>query len=460
MTPTGTPEGCDDGPRPDPRPEPEQSAEEQHQRQAPARGASPRHLASTALRAPLTAAAWRETFFIASGLPVALVTSTTVLTLASVALALLPTTVLALPFLAALYWCGRRFTGWQLARFRALLGVDIPPPPPAERQPVWWRSVWVATKSAGNWRRLAYHALSLLVDGLGCTIVLGLWLAGVVFGTIALWSWAWPAGYGLFGYSVHGVGRIVALTVCGLAALLLAPWAAQAAVRLNVALAHGLLSLSGKDQLTRRVETLTQSRTEMIDAADAERRRIERDLHDGAQQRLVSLALNLGMTRTTLTEVPESVRTAIEQAHDEAKLALEELRDFVRGLHPAVLDEMGLDAALSGITARSPVPVRLLVELPERPPRAVETVAYFVVSEALTNVAKHAQARRVDIVVEQDGGLLRVIVSDDGRGGADPSRGSGLRGLGQRVRSLDGTMSVDSPAGGPTLLVVELPCAS
>ena len=170
------------------------------------------------------------------------------------------------------------------------------------------------------------------------------------------------------------------------------------------------------------MEVLAESRADVIDAADAERRRIERDLHDGTQQRLVSLAMNLGMTRTTMTDVPEPVGVAIEQAHDEAKLALSELRDFVRGLHPAVLDDLGLDAALSGITARSAIPVRLMVELPvPARPRAAETVAYFVVSEALTNAAKQRSAATVvDVVVEytEHNNLLGVIVSDNGIGGA------------------------------------------
>jgi signal transduction histidine kinase len=229
---------------------------------------------------------------------------------------------------------------------------------------------------------------------------------------------------------------------------------------LELALARSLLQPSRTAQLSERVDALTESRAEVVDAADAERRRIERDLHDGAQQRLVSLAMNLGMTRTTMTEVPEGVRQAIEQAHEEAKLALSELRDVVRGLHPAVLDDLGLDAALSGICARSPVPVRLLVELPHRVPRPVETAAYFVVSEALANAAKHARATQVDVVVELAGDALRIIVSDNGRGGADPEAGSGLRGLGQRIRALDGSMTLTSPQGGPTLLVVELPCGA
>lgn len=336
----------------------------------------------------------------------------------------------------------------------------IPTPPPQQREGNWLRRLWAHTKAAGTWRRVGYHALSVFTESIGFTLVLGAWIVGLFLGTISLWVWAEPPGDGLFGHSVHGVGRLVVLTLIGVAAFFAAPWLARLTVRLYTGLATGMLSIGRTEQLTRQVATLTQSRTDVIDAADAERRRIERDLHDGAQQRLVSLALNLGLTRTMLTDVPEPVRAAVEQAHEEAKQALQELRDFVRGLHPAILDDLGLDAALSGIAARCPVPVRLLVELPQRPPVAVETVAYFVVSEALVNVAKHAQATQVDVVVEQLRATLRIIVSDNGHGGADENQGSGLRGLGQRVRSLDGTMIVDSPLGGPTLLVVELPCVS
>lgn len=222
-----------------------------------------------------------------------------------------------------------------------------------------------------------------------------------------------------------------------------------------------LLGRSREEDLARRVEDLTASRDGAVDAADAERRRIERDLHDGAQQRLVSLALNLGLAKATLTDLPPEAREVIDAAHREAKEAIEELNGLVRGLHPAVLDELGLDAALSGLAARAPLPVRLRVDLPQRVTPAVEAVAYFVVSEALTNVAKHArEATRADVAVTRLGGILRVVIADDGPGGADPARGSGLKGLAQRVRSVDGTFRMSSPAGGPTMMSVELPCPS
>ncbi len=200
----------------------------------------------------------------------------------------------------------------------------------------------------------------------------------------------------------------------------------------------------------------------MLDAADAERRRIERDLHDGAQQRLVSLAVNLGLARSTLGDLPEDARKVIDEAHREAKEAIAELNNLVRGLHPAVLEDRGLDAALSGVAARLPVPVRVAVDLPQRPSPTVEAVAYFVVSEALTNVVKHAQATRADVTVERIGETLLVVVADDGAGGADLAAaggGTGLAGLAKRVASVDGTFSCRSPAGGPTVITVELPCA-
>jgi signal transduction histidine kinase len=173
------------------------------------------------------------------------------------------------------------------------------------------------------------------------------------------------------------------------------------------------------------------------------------------------------MARATLADAPEPARQAIDQAHDQATQALAELREIVRGLHPAVLDDRGLDAALSGIAARSPVPVRLRVDVATRCSPTVEAVAYFVVSEALSNVAKHANAGHAEVTVRRSGDRLRIVVTDDGRGGAAPGGGgrgdgggSGLRGLAQRAAAVDGTLTIHSPPGGPTAITVELPCES
>jgi signal transduction histidine kinase len=221
-----------------------------------------------------------------------------------------------------------------------------------------------------------------------------------------------------------------------------------------------LLLGADTEELSERVEVLTETRAGAVDAAAAELERIERDLHDGAQARLVALAMDLGMAEERFERDPEGARELVEKARDEAKQALAELRGFVRGLHPAVLDERGLDAALSGIVARSPVPTSLHVLLAQRPPRTLEAVAYFVVSEALTNVARHSGATRAAVRVTSEAHRLVVEVSDDGRGGATTGAGSGLTGLTNRVASVDGTLTVTSPVGGPTVLRAEMPCVS
>jgi signal transduction histidine kinase len=192
-------------------------------------------------------------------------------------------------------------------------------------------------------------------------------------------------------------------------------------------------------------------------AAETERRRIERDLHDGAQARLVSLAMELGRARARFDDDPEGAKVLLDQAHEESKAALAELRSLVRGVHPPVLSDRGLDAALSGLAAMCPVPVTVEVEMAARPSSTVEAVAYFVVAESLTNVAKHSGATRATVVVRSEGRLLRVFVRDDGRGGADPG-GAGLAGLADRAQAVEGRLIVSSPLGGPTIIEVQLPC--
>ncbi len=250
---------------------------------------------------------------------------------------------------------------------------------------------------------------------------------------------------------------ISALTFAGVVGLFVAPWLTSGVRALDTRAARALLGPSRADELEHRVEQLTETRAGVVDAADAERRRLERDLHDGTQQRLVSLAINLGMARAQ-ADTAEEAKLAIAEAHEEAKAALAELRDLIRGLHPAVLEDRGLDAALSGIAARMPIPVRLTVDLPRRPAPVIEAVAYFVVSEGLANIVKHSQATEAAVFVQRAADRLHVIVTDDGVGGADPARGTGLVGLARRAASVDGTFEIDSPPGGPTLLTVDLPC--
>jgi signal transduction histidine kinase len=196
-----------------------------------------------------------------------------------------------------------------------------------------------------------------------------------------------------------------------------------------------------------------------VAAADEARRRIERDLHDGAQQLLVGLALTLRLARAKLDEQPELTAALLDEALTDLATAMAELRELARGIHPAVLTEGGLEPALTGLAGRIPVPVTIEGVPPERLPAPVEATAYFVVAEALTNVARYAAASRAFVTLAHDGAVLALTVRDDGRGGADPAAGSGLRGIADRVAALDGRISLDSPPGGGTTLEVELPCA-
>jgi signal transduction histidine kinase len=209
--------------------------------------------------------------------------------------------------------------------------------------------------------------------------------------------------------------------------------------------------------LRERVEDLRGARERIIAAADDERRRIQRDLHDGAQQRLVSLALILSMAESHLQTAPERTAELIAQAREEAQLAIGELRELAGGIHPAVLSDHGLCAALEALASRAPVPVRVDGELEEKLRPAVEAAAYFVTSEALANVAKYAEASEASVEVVLEEGCLRLSVCDDGVGGADPANGSGLRGLRDRVDALDGRLELHSPPGEGTRLTVEIP---
>jgi signal transduction histidine kinase len=360
--------------------------------------------------------------------------------------------VLLLPAAALLTWV-------QRARFAMYLGVAIQ----RRRQPGRWWSPgrwWAELRGAAFWRSVGYHLLAVFIGPASALVTLAVWAAGLVCATTAVHRKLLPGG-SLFGIPVGSPRSIFGFTAVGAVLLLVAPWVARGAASLDTLVARALLEPRSHAELTRQVASLATSRAELVEAVDSERRRIERDLHDGAQQRLVSLAMNLGIARANLTDLPPPARDAIIDAHEEAKQALAELRGFVRGLHPAVLDDLGLDAALSGLTARCAVPVRLSVDLPQRPSATIEAVAYFVVSEALANAARHARASRVEVTVDQPvPDRVRIRIGDDGRGGASAEGGTGIRGLVQRVGSVDGTLALSSPPGGPTLLVVELPCES
>jgi len=224
------------------------------------------------------------------------------------------------------------------------------------------------------------------------------------------------------------------------------------------ALVLGLRAVLRSSKNETRVEELTQSRAGAVEASESQLRRIERDLHDGAQARLVALGMNLGMAEQQLTKDPEKAQEHLAEARAAAAAALQELRDLARGIHPPILTDRGLDAAIHALTDHAGVPVSVDVELADRPPERVETAAYFVVAEGLANALKHAQASRIDINVHEREDALVVRVLDDGRGGATEAAG-GLHGLRQRVEALDGSLRIASPDGGPTVIEAVLPCA-
>ncbi|MER7508047.1 sensor histidine kinase [Streptomyces lavendulae] len=417
------------------------------------RGALRRTYSWIAAHTPWSAWAWRNTAFGAAA-----IVPTLPLVLGSVLLLAAPGHT---PYPLLLAVAGSPLlTGVQRSRFRSLLGLDIPP---VVREHPWTTARGIAERlrSESIWRQYGYHLVAAPLVATGAALLVLAWAAAAAAASVYAWAWMLPVEEP-FGPPTGWQAQYDTITVLGALLLLAAPWAAAALARLDALAAAALLGPNRARELERRVEDLAESRAGVLDAADLERRRIERDLHDGAQQRLVSLAMNLGIARATLPDLPPEARAVIDEAHREAKEAIEELSNLVRGLHPAVLEDRGLDAALSGIAARAPLPVELTVDIAVRPGPTIEAVAYFVVSETLANVAKHARARRCSVsigrVTGARGDLLRITVTDDGVGGADPAGGSGLVGLRKRVGSVDGTILINSPLGGPTVVTVELPC--
>lgn len=354
--------------------------------------------------------------------------------------------------LVAAFW----LSGFERARVRAFTGVVVTPPPGRADEPSWWRRYLLDPRP---WRAVAHLtviALWGLVVGTLTLVLLSLSLAlaalpayrGALPGGVLATPWGdpVPAHPGLFAAGVFGV--------------LVLPLVARGAVGVDVHLARSLLGRSRREEvavLSERVETLTQTRVGAVDSVELERRRIERDLHDGPQQRLVAIAMELGLARERLDRDPDGVRELLDKAHAHAKEAITEMRMVARGIHPPILTDRGLDAALSALAARSPVPVDVRVPAGPRPSPTIEAIAYFCVSELLTNVAKHAAARHAEVVVHRQGAALVVRVADDGVGGVDAARGTGLVGLRQRVAAVDGSIDVSSPAGGPTVVTVVLP---
>ncbi|QNE19065.1 sensor histidine kinase [Kribbella qitaiheensis] len=312
------------------------------------------------------------------------------------------------------------------------------------------------------WRQFGYFILLLGMALVGVPAIVLAWSVPPVLMALPFYFSKFAASKAQLGpFVVDSVDQAIAVAVIAFLFLFaVSPLLIRGLSAVDGILARNLLGASETGALVKRVDQLVTSRQQVVDSVESERRRMERDLHDGAQQRLVSLAMTLGRARGRLGETNPAVKDLIEEAHAEAMQAIAELRDLTRGLHPPVLTDRGLDAAISAVAARAPVPVQVDVRVDPRPSLTIEAIAYFVVTEALTNVAKHAQAARASVQIVRTGDVLRVVVTDDGRGGADPAHGTGLRGLVDRVSGVDGKLAVVSPIGGPTTLTAEVPCGS
>ncbi|MFJ7490839.1 sensor histidine kinase [Streptomyces sp. NPDC097727] len=330
----------------------------------------------------------------------------------------LAVTVIGLPLLAAGLHGARLIGRAERGRARAMLGVRIDEPSPmvlSRREQGFFPWLWSSLADPVGWRAVLYSFIRL--------------------------------PWGVLTFAVTFVSLLVLWPVL--------PYVARLLTHADRAMVRGLLSPS--DELERRIAELESDRGVVVDTAAADLRRIERDLHDGAQARLVALAMGLGLAKEKLTDDPEAAARMVDEAHGEVKVALQELRDLARGIHPAVLTDRGLDAALSAIASRCTVPVTVGVDLPARPAEAIEGIAYFTVSELLQNVSKHSAARSASVEVWRSADRLLIQVTDDGQGGARMDGGTGMAGLAERLGAVDGLFVLDSPVGGPTTVTAELP---
>ncbi|CAL9432589.1 hypothetical protein SUDANB121_02099 [Nocardiopsis dassonvillei] len=346
-----------------------------------------------------------------------------------------------------------RWARWHRTRAAVLLGAPVPEAPAPETEP---RRLLRAPSTLRLARWLPFAALAGIPAGL-------LGLAAVLMAPSALqfpFWWALPGETTFLWLRVADPVTAACATAGQLTAgLVLLRWAAVPTARVHARLTLARLTPSRAELLAARVDELSRTRADVVDSHGAELRRIERDLHDGTQARLVAIAMQLGVAKEALAGHPEAV-AIIERAHEGTEEAMTELRELIRGIHPPVLADRGLVGALDSLAGRTSVPVRLDTADPGRLPVAVETAAYFVVTEAVTNAVRHGSPTAVDVSLARDGDVLRLRVADDGPGGVDEERGTGVRGIRHRVAALDGTVRVSSPAGGPTVVSVELPCGS
>jgi signal transduction histidine kinase len=404
-----------------------------------------------------------ETFDLLFDLVVGVVWFTVFTTLIATGAGLLITLV-GLPILTGTFYLARGAAYLERGRALVFLGTEIETPvrKPAKSSSL-WHGLIAPFADRTTWKELFYLWLvQPVLSIVNFTVAVTAWAIPLWAITLPIYAVRWDSAAPELwsGKTLDTWHEVIPIAIAGLVLLPLVPWVIRGFARLDAALARWGLSPSRTKALEERIDVLRETQARSVDIAMADRRQIERDLHDGAQQRLLALGMDLGMALEKFESDPDAARDLVGGAHAELQRAIAELRNLARGIHPAVLTDRGLDAALSALAARSPIPVHLDVQLRERPPASVEATAYFIVAEALANAAKYARARAVDVRVRQIGDRLHVEVADDGIGGASERPGGGLAGLADRASSVEGSLRVSSPAGGPTIVAAELPCAS
>src|SRR5436190_1411398 len=365
-------------------------------------------------------------------------------------------TLVGLPILTATFYLARAAAYAERARVRAFLGLAIDKPtykPPKSKS--FWHRLIAPFGDRTTWKELTYHWLVQPILGvINFTVAVTAWAVPLWAITLPIYAVHWHSAspQAWSGRTLDTWHEVIPVAIAGVVVLPLVPWIIRGFAAVDRAAARWGLSPS-------KVTTLRETQARSVDIAMADRRQIERDLHDGAQQRLLSLGMELGMALEKFDSDPDAARGLVGDAHAELQRAIAELRNLARGIHPAVLTDRGLDAALSALSARSTVPVRLDVELDERPPASVEATAYFIVAEALTNAARYASARSVAVDVHQHGDDLHIEGTDDGIRGAEQRPGGGRAGLPDPAAPHAGPLRISSPKGGPTVVTADLPCA-
>jgi signal transduction histidine kinase len=411
---------------------------------------------STILRRPLTRACWQETRYLVLGFFTGVAGFTFLVSTATTAVSL-AIVIIGLPLAVLVahtdrWWCGLERTRAARILRRPVLAPYAPLS--GDGRISRWLSI---LRDRQTWFDGLWMLAAFPVGIVGFTLAVAAWTAVLALLTAPIYAWSIPGWI-----HAHVVANSIIAPFLAVPAAVLAAWLMRGCAVAHARLAEMMLGPNRTEVLEQRVQTLAETRAGAVDAAVTELQRVERDLHDGAQARLVALAMDLGLAEQRLAHAdPETALEHVSAARGQAQAAMAELRDLVRGIGPSILHDRGLDAALTALVSGRTPPVELNVELSGTEVAARETAAYFVVAETLTNARKHAYATHISVHIWQDSEQQMVVeVTDDGIGGADPESGSGLTGLRKRVAALDGTLTVSSPGGGPTSVRAELPCAS